>query len=151
MTSVASGQVTPQGTDSSRNHHLLLTKEGRDRVWLSQSVSLQPPLAWSEERQCRGEHPAACPLWQGLSAQGSGPCTRSVSACLGTATASLLLPRRAPHPPLVRLKPYRNGCFISRGPRSKILLLHFLFPAFKVAGSSLAKAFLPCLQGQGPF
>lgn len=154
MTSVALGQVTPQGTYSSRNHHLLLTKEGRDRVWLSQSVSLQPPpLAWSEERQCGGEHPAACPLWQGLSVQGSGPCTRSVYACSGTATASLLLPRRAPHPLLVRLKPYRNGCFISRSPRNKILLLSsFPFSCLvRWRAAPWPRPFLPCLQGQGPF
>lgn len=33
------GQVTPQGMDSSRNHHLLLTKEGRNRVGPPASTS----------------------------------------------------------------------------------------------------------------
>lgn len=86
--------------------------------------------------------PACLTLWQGPSVQGSGPFTRSVSAHPGTATASPLLSRRAPHPPLVRLKPYRNGCLLSLGSRSKMLLLFSCpFLPCKVAGSSLAKAF----------
>lgn len=73
MALVALGQVTPQGTDPSRNHHLLLTKEGRDRVWLISESPLQPPpLAWSKGRQWGRASCCLSALWQG-SVQGSGP------------------------------------------------------------------------------
>lgn len=123
--------------DSSRNHHLLLTKEGRNRVG-------PPPLARSKGRQCEGVYPVAS-LACLLSARSFCPGLRAMhQICLcppGTATASPLTSQESPSPLLVRLKPYRNGCFVSFGPRRKLLLFSCPFLPCKVAGSSLAKAF----------
>lgn len=148
MASGALGQVAPRGTDSSRNHRLLLTKEGRDRVWLGQSPPppQPPPLAWSEERQYGG---TSCCL--STLARSFCPGLRAMyQICLRPPRHSHCLPvtsQESPtHPPLVRLKPYRHGRFASLGPRSKILLCSLPSSSFlpsKVAGSSLAKA-SPC-------
>lgn len=68
LAAVASGQETPQGMDPSRNHHSLLTKEGRNRVGPPASTSsgvregsvgenalLPPPPAYSLARSfCPG-------------------------------------------------------------------------------------------------
>lgn len=153
MASGALGQVAPRGTDSSRNHRLLLTKEGRDRVWLGQSPPppQPPPLAWSEERQYGG---TSCCL--STLARSFCPGLRAMyQICLRPPRHSHCLPvtsQESPtHPPLVRLKPYRHGRFCLPRPQeynSPLLTSFFLLPAFEGGRQLLGQGLsLPCLPG----
>lgn len=148
------------GLDFSRGCHLLLTKEGRNRVWLSQSAPLWPPPpedGMGEVLEGAGEHPAALSLPAHSLARflcpGSGLWTRSVYATQAQPLPprpTLLFPRRAPRPPLVRAEAIHNWVFcppLVPGVKN-FSFSHFLSCLVRWQGSSLAEAF--CALPPGP-
>lgn len=155
VAAVAMGQVTSRALTSRGCCHLLLIKEGGEQ--LCESVHLPSslhPLRMESGKQhpaasfLPAHSPARLSLCPGLRAMYQiCLCPPRHSHCLPL--GSLLLPRRAPHPPLVRAEAIYDWVFVPYfGPRSKLLLSHFLSCLGRWQGSSLAEAF--CTPPPGP-
>lgn len=140
VAAVAMGQVTSRALTSRGCCHLLLIKEGGEQ--LCESVHLPSslhPLRMESGKQhpaasfLPAHSPARLSLCPGLRAMYQiCLCPPRHSHCLPL--GSLLLPRRAPHPPLVRAEAIYDWVFVPYfGPRSKLLLFSLPFLPREVA------------------